>query len=425
MIQPEKGLYRDPHRWVVFALICLIYFFVYFHRVSTSVIASDLLEEFSTTATALGFMSSMYFYIYAFNQPIVGYLADRIGARRVIAYWSITAAAGCFIFGMAPSIGWASVGRALIGFGVSGVYVPTVKALSQWFNRKAFTTMVGLLMSVGNFGAVVATTPLAWAAGSWGWRPTFFLIGGVTLTMAILMLIITHDPPVSTIPGQGLSVSPGNSSPNLIGNIVAIISSLQLWLVAIIFFGVYGTAVTLQGLWATPFLMTVLNIERILASKLNMLIPIGVIIGAPLFGWLPDRFGLNIKRMLTTITALYTFCWLAILVAFDQLGIFGFTIIFFAMGMTIGGFISSIWGIIREIAPADRLGLTSGIINPAPFLGVAVFQVLTGNILDRAGRVGELYTLSGFKSAFSVCLIGVVACLILSFFIKSQQKAMP
>jgi sugar phosphate permease len=425
MIQPEKGLYHDPHRWVVFALICLIYFFVYFHRVSTSVIASDLLEEFSTTATALGFMSSMYFYIYAFNQPIVGYLADRIGARRVIAYWSITAAAGCFIFGMAPSIGWASVGRALIGFGVSGVYVPTVKALSQWFNRKAFTTMVGLLMSVGNFGAVVATTPLAWAAGSWGWRPTFFLIGGVTLTMAILMLIITHDPPVSTIPGQGLSVSPGNSSPNLIGNIVAIISSLQLWLVAIIFFGVYGTAVTLQGLWATPFLMTVLNIERILASKLNMLIPIGVIIGAPLFGWLPDRFGLNIKRMFTTITALYTFCWLAILVAFDQLGIFGFTIIFFAMGVTIGGFISSIWGIIREIAPADRLGLTSGIINPAPFLGVAIFQVLTGKILDRAGRVGELYTLSGFKSAFSVCLIGVVACLILSFFIKSQQKAMP
>jgi MFS family permease len=206
----------------------------------------------------------------------------------------------------------------------------------------------------------------------------------------------------------------------LIGNIVAIISSLQLWLVAIIFFGVYGTAVTLQGLWATPFLMTLLDIERILASKLNMLIPIGVIIGAPLFGWLPDRLGLNIKRMFTTITALYTLCWLAILVAFGRLGIFGFTIIFFAMGVTIGGFISSIWGIIREITPADRLGLTSGIINPAPFLGVAVFQVLTGNILDRAGRVGELYTLAGFKSAFSLCLAGAVACLILSFFIRSH-----
>jgi MFS family permease len=387
------------------------------------VIVSDLLKEFNTTATALGFMSSMYFYIYAFNQPIVGYLADRIGPRRVIAYWSITAAAGCVIFGMAPSIGWASVGRALIGFGVSGVYVPTVKALSQWFNKKAFTTMVGLLMSVGNFGAVVATTPLAWAAGAWGWRPTFFLIGGVTLAMAILMLTITRDPPAATEPDEGRSDSSAAASPSLIGNIIAIVSSLQLWLVAIIFFGVYGTAVTLQGLWATPFLMTVLDIDRILASKLNMLIPIGVIIGAPVFGWLPDRFGLDKKRVFTTISAAYTLCWLAILVAFGRLGIFGFSIIFFAMGVSIGGFVSGIWGIIQEITPAERLGLTSGILNPAPFLGVAFFQVLTGNILDRAGRVGEFYTLAGFKSAFSICLAGALACLVLSLFIKLKQKS--
>jgi MFS family permease len=139
---------------------------------------------------------------------------------------------------MAPSIGWASVGRALIGFGVSGVYVQTVKALSQWFNKKTFTTMVGLLMSIVNFGAVVATTPLAWAAGTWRWwRLTFFLIGGITLVLAILMLTITRDPPVSTNLDQGLSDSSGTSSPNLIGNIIAIVSSLQLWLVTIIFFG--------------------------------------------------------------------------------------------------------------------------------------------------------------------------------------------
>ena len=67
---------------MVFSVICLVYFFVYFHRVSTSVIVADLLDAFQTNATALGLMSSMYFYIYAFNQPIVGYLADRIGSRR-------------------------------------------------------------------------------------------------------------------------------------------------------------------------------------------------------------------------------------------------------------------------------------------------------------------------------------------------------
>ena len=61
MTQPAAASFRDPHRWVVFSVICLIYFFVYFHRVSTSVIVSDLLAAFNTNATALGFMSSMYF----------------------------------------------------------------------------------------------------------------------------------------------------------------------------------------------------------------------------------------------------------------------------------------------------------------------------------------------------------------------------
>ena len=420
MNQPAAASYRDPHRWVVFSVICLIYFFVYFHRVSTSVIVSDLLAAFNTNATALGFMSSAYFYIYALDQPIVGYLADRIGPRRVIAYWSMTAAVGCFIFGLAPSIGWATLGRALIGFGVGGVYVPTVKALSQWFREKEFATMVGLLMSVGNFGAVVATTPLAWAAGTWGWRPTFFLIGGVTMVMAILMLAITRDSPQLKRPDARHDDAPDTPSPGLARNTVTIIASMQFWLVAAIFFGIYGTAVTLQGLWATPFIMVVLDVERILASKLNMLIPIGVIIGAPLFGWLPNRFSLNKAHTLSFITAVYTLCWLAILLVFDRLGVVGYATLFFLMGVFLGGFISTIWGIIRETTPAEFLGLTAGILNPAPFLGVAAFQVLTGNIIDKAGRVSELYSLSGFKSAFSVCLAGALICLVLSFFIKSR-----
>ena len=53
----------------------------------------------------------------------------------------------------------------------------------------------------------------------------------------------------------------------------------------------------------------------------------------------------------------------------------------------------------------------------------AAFQVLTGNIIDHAGRVGELYSLSGFKSAFSVCLAGALVCLVLSFLIKAKPTS--
>ena len=414
--------YRDPHRWVVFSVICLVYFFVYFHRVSTSVIVSDLLKAFHTNATALGFMSSMYFYLYAFEQPLVGYLSDRIGPRRVIGYWSMAAAAGCFLFGMAPNIGWASVGRALIGLGVGGVYVPAVKAISLWFRKKEFATMIGLLMAMGNFGAVIATTPLAWTASTWGWRKTFFLIGGITLALAFVTLLLTRD---HARPSEPVQVNPASSSgnnPDSRTKVIQVLASGRFWITATIFFGIYGTLVTLQGLWATPFLMTVLGIERIFASKLNMLIPVGVIVGAPFFGLLTDRFSLNKENTLIVILTVYTLTWVGIIFFCSQLGTAGLSMVLLVMGIATGGFISTLWGIVQETTPSEVLGLISGVLNPAPFLGVAAFQVLTGAILDRTSRVGDLYPLSGFRNAFLICLFGIVICFVLSFFLPRSKR---
>ncbi len=410
--------YGDSYRWMVFSVICAVYFFVYFHRVSTSVIVSDLLDSFHTHATALGLMSSMYFYIYAFEQPLVGYLSDRIGPRRVIGYWSMAAAAGCFIFGMAPNIGWASAGRALIGFGVGGVYVPAVKAISQWFRKEEFATMIGLLMSVGNFGAVIATTPLAWATESWGWRVTFFLIGGITLGLAFVTLFFTRDYGGPSDPVPGNSGTASGSGAGTAAKVMQVLTSGQFWILSIIFFGFYGTLMTLQGLWATPFLMATLGVERIFASKLNMLIPVGVIIGAPFFGWLIDRFSLDKKNTFIVILTMYTLTWVGVTLFSSQLWTVGLSLMMLLMGIFAGGFISTLWGIVRDILPPEILGLTSGILNLSPFLGVGAFQVLTGAVLDRAGRMGDLYPLTGFKNAFLICLSGIVVCLMLSFFLK-------
>ena len=274
----------DFHRWLVFAIISSVYFFVYFHRVSTSVIAHDLLTAFQTNATALGFMSSMYFYLYALEQPLVGYLSDRLGPRRVVGYWSLIAALGCVLFALAPSIGWASVGRAFIGFGVGGVYVPAMKAFSQWFRARDFATLTGLLMAVGNVGAVVATTPLAWSAEMWGWRIAFFSIAGITLGLALADLIFLRDHDAnhaSGLPEGPATIERGDQPP---ASAVGILASGRFWVLAAIFFGYFGTLLTFQGLWAAPYLMSMFSLERLQASQINMLIPIGFIIGAPVFG---------------------------------------------------------------------------------------------------------------------------------------------
>jgi len=113
--------------------------------------------------------------------------------------------------------------------------------------------------------------------------------------------------------------------------------------------------------------------------------------------------------------------WVGMIFFCTQLETTGLSLVLLVMGIATGGFISLLWGILQDTTPPEILGLTSGILNPAPFLGVAAFQVLTGAILNRAGRVGDLYPLSGFRNAFLVCLLGILICLALSFCLRQSK----
>jgi MFS family permease len=160
--------------------------------------------------------------------------------------------------------------------------------------------------------------------------------------------------------------------------------------------------------------MTALSIERLSASNLNMLIPIGVIIGSPLIGWLSDRWRMDKHHLMVAILSIYTITWMLLIFCFKWLGPAGMGPLLLVMGIMAGGFISIGWAIVRESTPARLVGLTSGLMNPAPILGVAVFQVLTGAILDHSGRVGDIYSSAGFLNAFLACLIANGICLVLA-----------
>jgi len=416
----------DPHRWVVFGALAAVYFFVLFHRVSTSVVAPDLIVSFQTNATALGLMSSMYFYAYALEQPLVGYLSDRLGPRRVVGFWSLVAVLGCVLFGLAPSITWAAIGRGFIGFGVGGVYVPALKAFSQWFRPKEFTTMIGLLMAIGNTGAIVATTPLALSSKAFGWRMSFFLIAAITLSLALVVLLFTRDYDPAVGNDKNHAGKPSGKPATSRKQIRFILTSVKFWVLFVMFFGIYGIFVTLQGLWATPYLMSALHIGRLQASQLNMALPMGFIVGAPFFGWISDRFHAKKPRLFIALTAAIAFFWLMLSYRAQTLGVKELVVLFFAMGAMTGGWLSVLWALVRESTSAETMGFISGVMNPAPFFGIAVFQVLTGAVLDHVGRINGSYPPEAFQMAFWVCTLTAVACLLLSFMIiKTQQVSNP
>lgn len=396
-------------KWLIFAILASIYFFVYFHRTSPAVMANDLMLEFSVSALAIGILSSLYFYPYAVLQIPVGFLSDVKGAKKVVVAFTSIALIGILLFTIAPSFEFAVFSRFLIGIGVSGVYIPTVKIMSQWFKANEFATAMGILFAIGNLGAIFSSYPLALSIENFGWRASFAIVAFVTASLLLLCLLFVKDAP------------PEFRKENLKREDFKLLFNLTLWLLATSAMLRYGIVMGFQGLWGGPFLVDVAGLSKATAGTILMLFAIGAIVGAPLLGRISDEIGLR-KALMILSGIGFTIFWLPLVLFPEKLGIVELSIISFMLG-----FFSSAgpiaYTMVKEQFPLRMTALAVSLINVFPFVGAGVFQTIMGYLMDSVGKIGDKYPVEAYKLSFEFCLIASIVSLILLFFVKeSRQK---
>jgi predicted MFS family arabinose efflux permease len=378
------------------------------------------MEAFQASGASLGGMSSAYFYPYALSQPVVGILTDRFGARKVITVCTFIEFLGALIFALAPTLLIASLGRGLIGLGAAGVFVPALKLFIPWFGAQAFGRMNIILLAVGNVGAIVASTPFAWFIQQAGWRTSFFIIAAILLLLTLLSRAYIQDTP----PGFRPAPEDGKpASPAPRGSFLDILRSPFFWIMAALFYAYGGPFSTFQGLWGYPYLIDVFGYDKLGASNLIMMIACGVIVGGFLMAHLVDKtFACKKRQFLSAVLAVQVMNWVLIVFLSPRFGPWALGLVFFIMGMMLAGTLSVLWAIVREEAPPEKLGTALGLINPAPFLGVATFQPLTGYLMDRAGKVAGAFTPAAYRDAFTLCLASMFVALMISWVLLWKKK---
>jgi hypothetical protein len=239
-----------------------------FYRVTSAVIASELMHDLSLTAEDMGLLSSIFFYAFALIQIPMGAAIDIFGARRLISFLSSLGIVGALVFALSGSLSSALIGRALIGIGMACALMGTFKLISVWFSPYSFTTISGIILSIGTFGNVLATAPLAVAVNSIGWRKTFILIALIHLFITISVYVIVKDHPDKSM-GKDISlIDKGNWLKESVEGVMTVVRLPSFWLIAISAFVRYGTYVSIAGLWAGPYLEHVYQIPLVDRGKI-------------------------------------------------------------------------------------------------------------------------------------------------------------
>ncbi|MBN2706885.1 MAG: MFS transporter [Deltaproteobacteria bacterium] len=380
------------YRWLIFVILTIAYFFVYFHRLSLSVVADELVNEFQLSAGMMGLLGSVYFYCYAAMQLPAGLLADSLGPRRTVSAFLLVAACGSLLFGFAQNFTTAFIGRLLVGFGVSMVFIPTMKILSQWFRTREFAVMAGILNAVGGIGVMAATWLLARMTAACGWRLSFIVIGGATFVLLLLVWLIVRDrpkdkgwPSLAEIDGE-LILADEPSPPSLKQGVIQVLREKSFWPVALWFFLDCGIFFGFGALWSGPYLMQVHGLSRAQSGAILSMIAWGMIIGSPLLGYLSEKVLRSRKKVFIFATALLSLVLFCLKLFPGSLPHALLYLLFFLFSLSSSAIVVIGFTTTKELFPLAIAGTSVGMVNLFPFLGGAVFMPLLGRILDHFPR---------------------------------------
>jgi predicted MFS family arabinose efflux permease len=390
----------------IFISLSAIYFFSIVHRVGISVVAEDMISEFSSTATLTGLMSSAYFWSYAAAQIPVGIALDRTGVRKTIGVFGILAIAGNLIFALGATISIVTIGRALVGFGVGGFYVSCLKALAKYFDPARFATLTGLLTALGNFGAFFASAPLALISVSLGgWRPAYLVIfAAMTIFILLSWIALRHEPHEEKIKNQ-----------SIFKDLKTVFSYKQFLLIMMIPFLGYGVYISFQGLWVGPFLADVYGFDTATIGFFLTFISIGFIISSPLGGYLSDKVLQRRRPVLMAGLGMSLAFWLVLITSGGALSPIYLITMFLLIGFATG-FIYVFMSMSKELFPAKISGVGIASFNQFNFIGGGFYEFFMGFVLDLT--YGGAMGFPAYQLVFIISAISVGIAMVLTFVAK-------
>jgi MFS family permease len=181
-------------RWRIGGLLGVGVLINYFDRISLSVAAPQLQQDFGLSSIDMGLLLSAFFWSYALLQIPAGVALDRFGVTRLGRWsgflWAVASALAAGAGGFMSML----VARVLLGAAEAPSFPANAKATGYWFPRNERAMATALFDAAAKFSNVVGVPLVALAVVHLGWRCGFGLVAFLSVLYFVMFWRVYRDP---------------------------------------------------------------------------------------------------------------------------------------------------------------------------------------------------------------------------------------
>ncbi len=385
--------------------------FDYVDRMVISSLFPFLKDEWGLTDLECGgLVSAVYVSIVAFTFP-VSILIDRWSRRKTVGLmallWGIATGLGAFTKTFRQLFST----RTLIGVGEAG-YAPGGSAMiSAMYPVEKRSWMLGLWNASIPLGSAIGVALGGIIATHWGWRHALGIVAIPGIIVAILFFF-TKD-------YRTVGLLKNNTAKDTAGNGMVKMSVLDLFSefvrkpsLIFTYFGIAGVVFTTTSLmtWLPTYFIRVQGMEAGPAGMKSSAVMLMAIVGAPLGGYLVDRWRkkkINARLIFPAITTIISavIMFLAFTVFAGQIQY----LLLLSVGISVTAFISAASAVTQDVVHAGLRAISYAIaVVVQNLLGSTMGPIVMGSVSDA----------TNIQTAFNLLPITLVISSVL-FFIGS------
>src|SRR5512139_2678923 len=192
----RKSLLRIHWAWVVLGTSFVTLFINYSVRIGAyPILLPEMIRDLHLTKAQAGLIKSAFAVTYLVFAPIMGWLTDRVGGRRVISFFCLFLGGGSFLMGQAETLLASVFFFGIVGLGSAAMWVPSATLVQKWFGTDKRGLALGILnASAGSgFGLMGLFLPLI--VIKYNWRFGWFILGIGGLFLFLLDGLLLRDRP--------------------------------------------------------------------------------------------------------------------------------------------------------------------------------------------------------------------------------------